>query len=53
MNYNQYLTTNMMGLFQYLQHNPDWTNEVQPEWSSIPNKEVMGQGENRNVTPNF
>ena len=31
----------MMGLFQNLQHNPDWTNEVQPKWSSIPNKEVM------------
>ena len=46
----------MMGLFQNLQHNPDWTNEVQPKWSSIPNKEVMEmkqQGKNRNITPNF
>ena len=31
----------MIGLFQNLQHNPDWTNEVQPKWSSIPNMEVM------------
>ena len=46
----------MMRLFQNWQHNPDWTNEVQPEWSSIQNKEVMEkrhQEKNRNITPNF